>query len=251
MSACSQGRQGLPVKAEAAKAWTGLTADVRATWSAEPGIDLTAGTAVVVRAYVESYFQAKELGDIDVVYPGFTHAVTPNPPGGAPPTGHPWPDTSHPVPHPIQGTDKYHILWIDTNDQRVTAAVCDYSTYTSTFVQPDGTYGYGPGAIDDGVGVLWISMTAPTEPPAQIPPQRGPAPSPTTDVFDNWRITEFLQDIQGDTPRWPTRGADVQRCRDLAPDPLERREFLRKGKHPRSDYPNLPPYPGWPEAGPS
>jgi hypothetical protein len=43
--------------------------------------------------------------------------------------------------------------------------------------------------------------------------------------------------------------SDHQACQDKEPDPLQRREFLRSGVHPRSDYPALPAYPGWPAAG--
>ena len=256
ITACNRGAHGQAERPEVARPWTGLTADVRAVWSAEPGIDLLTAPAVVVRAYIESYYQAKDLGNIDVAYPGFTKAVTPNPPQGDPPIDHPWPDTSEPAPYPIQGTDKYRILRIDTSGAEVTAVVCDYSTYTSAFSQSDGTFGYVPGAADDGVGVLLITMSSPTKPAKPIPPQRGPSAAPTTDVFNGWLVKGFLSGSQfllddPTPPQWPTKAADAQACRDRAPDPAERRKFLRRGTHPRSDYPTLPPYPGWPEADPA
>lgn len=43
--------------------------------------------------------------------------------------------------------------------------------------------------------------------------------------------------------------SDYQAWSDKEPDPMQRREFLRSGVHPRSDYPALPAYPGWPAAG--
>ena len=43
--------------------------------------------------------------------------------------------------------------------------------------------------------------------------------------------------------------SDYQACSDNKPDPVQRREFLRSGVHPRSDYATLPAYPGSPVAG--
>lgn len=48
---------------------------------------------------------------------------------------------------------------------------------------------------------------------------------------------------------WPAELADATTCVDKAPDPVERRLYLLNGAHPRSDFPTLPPYPGWPAAG--
>ncbi|MEK1147877.1 hypothetical protein OSI78_21335, partial [Mycobacterium ulcerans] len=102
-----------------------------------------------------------------------------------------------------------------------------------------------------------VAMTAPapdTSPP--LPPQRGPAPAPTTDVFDGWRIVGYAIHGPTDTlrlapPQWPTRQADTNACVTKAPDPPQRRVFLADGVHPRSDFPTQHPYPGWPIANPA
>ncbi|MGB3483510.1 MAG: hypothetical protein WBB07_15010 [Mycobacterium sp.] len=234
-----------------AEPWTGVMANVNAVWSAEPGIELITGPAVVVRAYVESRALASAMGTIDVVYPGFTRAVlSPAETGEVP--GTPWPGTSHPLPFPLVGTDRLHILRIDTVGRAVTAIVCSYGRYTSTYDLGNGNYGPYPGDVDDdGVVAMQVKMTAPEISASPLPSQRGPARSPSDDVFGGWSIDSRRLDMNEVWPDWPTALEDVQACRDRAPDPVERRKFLRQGEHPRSDYPTLPAYPGWPAAAPS
>lgn len=55
--------------------FTGLTKDLRIRWSAEPGIDLLTGPAVIVRAYRESYVVGGLMANPAYYYPGFEHAV--------------------------------------------------------------------------------------------------------------------------------------------------------------------------------
>lgn len=114
--------------------WTGLTENVRAVWSAQTGIDLVSGPAVAIRAYVESYSLAKDMGSLDVVYPGFARAVLRRQPNADIFTDA-WPDTSNPAPHPIVGTEQRRILRIDNSGDSVVTIVCDYSTYTAGFDQ--------------------------------------------------------------------------------------------------------------------
>ncbi|MGY4712692.1 hypothetical protein ACXDF8_24580 [Mycolicibacterium sp. CBM1] len=224
-----------------------MTGDVRMVWSAEPGIDLTTGPAVVVRAYIESYFLASSMGTLDVAYPGFSRALPAKQSSGEPASDDPWPDTNYPVKYPLVGTNKDHILRVDNSGETTVAVVCDFA-YGVGFDLGDGSYGHDSNFEDDGVGTIWMKIVMTSQPPSA---QRGPAAAPTTDIFNGAQISGRLVDIQRDTPQWPTREADAQACRDRAPDPKERRTFLWRNKHPRSDYPTLPPYPGWPAAGPS
>ncbi len=226
-------------------------ADVSAVWSAEPGIDLLTGPAVIVRAYVESHALATAMGTDDVVYPGFTRAVlSPAETGEVP--GIPWPEATGPLPYPLVGTEREHILRIDRADREVTAMVCSYSRYTASYDLGNGNYGpYPGGGDDDGVVAMQLTMTAPATSSNPLPPQRGPSRAPSDDVFGKWRIDSRRLDLITAEPEWPTATEDLQACRDRAPDPVERRKFLRQGEHPRSDYPTLPAYPGWPAAPPS
>jgi hypothetical protein len=154
--------------------WTGVLAQDRAVWSAEPGIDLLTGPGVAIRAYQESYFVASLMRSEEYLYPGFAHAVAPNAPSTAPLSAQGrWPSTSHPAPHPMVGNEQWHILRIDTSGQDLTAVVCDWGLYTRAFDLGDGNYGYIGETHGAGVDALWISMTAPAAAPTPpLPPQR-------------------------------------------------------------------------------
>lgn len=243
---CSRQISGDAQPPPAPQPWSGPLEGVSVVWSAEPGIDLAAGPAVPVRAYVESYRLVSDLATIRVAYPGFTQAVadTEQP-------GNPWPYTEHIRRYPLVGTERIHLLRVDANGRDVAAYVCFYSGFTSTNDLGNGKFGYPPSNLaSDGVDVMRLSMTAP-EAPSTLPPQRGPALAPADDVFEGWRIEDRRVPASSDLSTWPTVGQDLALCRDRAPEPLERREFLRQGEHPRSDFPTLPAYPGWPAAAPS
>lgn len=249
--------------------WTGLLAEQRDVWSAEPGIDLVTGPAVVVRAYLESRALASQMGDIGYVYPGFAHAVAPNDPAShdyflnpPPVTQNLWPDPSGgPIRHPSVGTGRDHILRIDRSGQQVTAVVCAW-TYGTAFNVGDGRYSNDPAnpngthGSDDGIFTEWLSMTAPAPDAASLPlpPQQGPEPAPADDVFGGWRVVGYAStsphdNLQLPPAQWANRQADADACLAKAPDPPERRAYLADGWHPRSDFPTLRPYPGWPATG--
>ena len=196
------------------------------------------GPALVIRAYQESYFVASQMGSDDYLYPGFAHKVGPNKPSTAPPsTQDRWPATSHPAPHPIVGTERWHTLRIDTGGQDVTSVVCDWSLYTRSYELGHGNYSYTGQNHGAGVDALWISMTAPAAAPTPpLPPQKGPALASVDDVFGGWRINGSLAAFGGvASPEWPSASADVDACAAKAPVPLDRRTALRNGNHPRSD----------------
>jgi hypothetical protein len=242
---CTRQTAGEPLAPPAPKPWSGPLDGVTVVWSADPGIDLTSGAAVAVRAYLESYELVLNLGTIRVAYPGFLQAVldTQQP-------GTPWPYTKHTRSYPLVGTNRWHVLRIDTNNRSVAAVVCWYG-FTSANDLGNGKFGYLPHVSDfDGVDALRIAMTAPVT-ASDLPPQRGPALAPVDDVFGGWRIDERLVGGRSEPRDWSTVEEDLQLCRDRAPAPLERRQFLLHGEHPRSDYPTLPAYPGWPAAPPS
>lgn len=252
-TSCNGSTPGQPVTAQPPQPWTGRMADVRAVWSAQPGIDLENGPAVVVRAYVESYTLAMAMGDMAVVYPGFTRAVIPKEIDTSRKTvpSNPWPEI-HPIDGypPIVGTDNYRILRIDRADTQAAAVICNYY-YTFGVRLEDGGYGRPDGPDLGGVHVRRISMTDESSSGDRLPPQHGPASAPVTDVFGEWRITGNWLFLEGEpaartATEWPTVESDQQACNDQAPDPLERRRFLSRHSHPRSDYPTLAPSPGWP-----
>lgn len=83
--------QGSPTPTARASGWPTTLNDFTVVWTAEPGIDVTTGPVVAVRAYAESYLLASITGDNRYLYPGFQQSVDPN--QSCPLSfylGHPW-----------------------------------------------------------------------------------------------------------------------------------------------------------------
>jgi hypothetical protein len=226
--------------------WTGPLTDVRVVWSAEPGIDLLTGPAVVVRAYEESGTGITFGGSDDFLYPGYAHAL---PPPDAPPPAPHYPEAHAPWRYPLVGTDRYHILRIEPSGTNLVAVYCGWFYGTAEDLG-DGKYGsHNPTTLpSDAIGTFRIALTPPPDGSQPLPPQKGPAPAPVDDVFGGWRIAQTLAaaNYTSPPPEWPTMVDDANTCAAKAPDPLERRLFLSAGTHPRSDFPTLPAFPGWP-----
>lgn len=128
--------------------FTGLTKDLRIRWSAEPGIDLLTGPAVIVRAYRESYVVGGLMANPAYYYPGFEHAVPQNGPNVSPlirplVTGDSQLERrGFQIATPIVGTWREHILSL-TGDPTsgYTAKVCVWDTGTGVLA-PNGQYRY-------------------------------------------------------------------------------------------------------------
>jgi len=228
--------------------WGGLLSELRYQWDAAPGIDVTTGPAVPVRAFIESRMVAQSMGNLDYAYPGFTQAVPADDPGD-----NAWdirPNVNHPVSKAPVGTARYHILSLARAAESVTASVCYYRYSVATEV--DGgkfeSVASGSAAEPKGIDAERVTLAVPKE-SSSLPAQSGPSPAPTDDVFGNWQITGYLFSTNqpGFQAQWPTYDADVAKCVEKAPDSAERRNFLINGEHPRSDFPTSPPSPGWPE----
>ena len=58
--------------------WPPLLNDFRFHWTAAPGIDVTTGPAMIVRAYLESYNTAWFTLNLDNLFPGFRRATPEN-----------------------------------------------------------------------------------------------------------------------------------------------------------------------------
>jgi hypothetical protein len=235
--------------------WSGLLSDFQEVWSAEPGIDLLTGAAVVVRAYSESMTLAQDMGDIEYVYPGFSRAVLNDEPHSKLMSAWDrWPYLEAPLRAPRFGNARRHILRATTAGRDVTTVTCVYS-YAIAKEQGGDFVSISQNPLnlvpDPGVAVELVKMAAPeNDQGTELPPQAGPLPAPTDDVFGDWKVTGVLNFWGSGEPafdsEWPTYEADRAECADKAPDPPERRAFLIGGKHPRSDFPTQPAYPGWP-----
>jgi hypothetical protein len=229
--------------------WSGVLADVRVQWSAEPGIDLLTGAAVPVRAYLESQLLAQYMGSMDQTYPGFARAVPPNEPKDSPNISarDRQPLLDYPLDKPLFGNISYHIRSVEQAGRDVTVTVCTFN-YAVAEQRNDKFIAFNNlGPIESrGIGAARVLLTSPNE-SAALPPQAGPESSPSRDVFGAWKVAGLLRATSDYVkPQWPDYDADLDACVTKAPDPLERRAFLLNGEHPRSDFPTSPPSPGWP-----
>ena len=234
---------------------TGPLADERYQWTAGSGIDLLTGPAVPVRAFLESRLDAQTMGTLDYAYPGFDRAVAEKSDDGKDVfTNNLRPDVSSDRTSDAVrvGDDRFHIQSISRDGSTVTATVCNYR-YGLALEQDNGKFvSVANGGQDDAIDALMVILTAPANASGNaLPPQDGPAPAPVVDVFGDWMVTGFLTDFAKLDPAfaktWPTYQADLATCVEKAPDPPDRRAFLKEGQHPRSDFPTSPPSPGWPE----
>ena len=237
-----------PTSTAPAAGWPATLNDFTVVWSAEPGIDVTTWPAVVVRAYTESYLLASITGDNKYLYPGFKQSVDPNK-SIDDPTGTQflWPKTDGTREHPWVGTEQAHILSIKTTGRDVTVVVCEYLFGTA---QQGPHRGYTPNVAvappQAGIDSMRLTMTAPANPGPQLPPQRGPARAPSIDVFNGWRITDHQGGYfarSGVGTEWPDATENQDACVAEAPG---HPNLARDGEYPRSDFPTLPPSPGWP-----
>ncbi|RFZ46823.1 hypothetical protein MSS2_05365 [Mycobacterium marinum] len=252
-------------------------------WTAEPGIDVTAWPAVVVRAYTESFLLASITRDDKYLYPGFAQSVDPNKsihdPISTqflwPKTDDPreprwvgtqrdhilsvtthdpistqflWPKTDDPREPRWVGTQRDHILSVTTSGRDVTVIVCEYTFGTAS--ESRFGRGYAPHAAGSdpyaGVDEMRITMTAPAKPALPLPAQQGPARAPSVDVFAGWRITSHQGGWfaqAGVGSDWPRAVEDEDACIVKAPP---HPDLVPGEEYDRSLFPTLPASPGWP-----
>ena len=239
--------------------WGGPEHDLRAQWVAEPGIDLLTGIAIPVRAYIESFQLAQFTQNANDLYPGFDHAVLPNEPDSLNEFAQDRRPTFKPGSGSLAmvGNLRFHLTAVDQSESGATATVCQYN-YGAAAKSGDnyrsltGGPNLGPDE-SEGLFAIRVTLSAPSlNSTTDLPPQQGPAPAPSGDVFGNWQITGRLTSSSvnsaTESAQWPTYQDDLATCVAKAPDPPERRAFLIEGEHPRSDFPTSPANPGWPAA---
>lgn len=237
-----------PTTAAPPAGWPASLNDFSMVWSAEPGIDLTTWPAAAIRAYTESYLLVSITGDDKYLYPGFKESVDPNKSADGPTgTQFLWPKTGQPPANPWVGTELAHILSITSSGREVTAVTCEYLFGSAQ----QGRFGgyiahvalpppYG------GVAPMRITMTAPATPGPRQQAQQGPARAPSVDVFNGWRVTSHQGGYFarfGVGTEWPDATQDRDSCIAKAPP---HPNLSRDVDYPRSDFPTLPPSPGWP-----
>ncbi|MCV7284851.1 hypothetical protein H7J87_05880 [Mycolicibacterium wolinskyi] len=241
-------------------------------WGAAPGIDLTSGPAVAVRAYVESYrlgFLSRR--ESSVAYPGFLQATPENLPEdpGTPaelsdirPEPLPTPDDDDPNNSPTEffGYQPSYILTLEQigNSYRVTVCEGYYATFRKSETDgkflsiitdlPNGTSQYGEQAA---VHVRRIDLTNQAAPGGVDTPasqQSGPMPAPSNDVFKPWFISAASTFLWGPLGKANTVSPPElqQQCADHMPDDAPARKALYTGLHDQPP-PHGDPIPGWPD----
>jgi hypothetical protein len=154
--------------------------------------------------------------------------------------------------YPLRGNILFHLRSIETNGPTATVQVCQY-LYA---VAEEGSNNLFRPVIEDGsspsAGIIAQRLTlliSESSKKSSLAPQEGPASAPYDNVFGDWKILGFLAATSPSSEAlWPTMDADQAACVAESPEPLQRRQFLMTGEHPRSDFPTSPPSPGWPEA---
>lgn len=248
--------------------WPALLDNFRFRWSAEPGIDLLAGPAVPVRAYLESHRTGDYTLEPTAVYPGFDKAVAPGPKRPElrdvtdlqlrnirPNTPH---DTTYRPSNGVYGNEYFHILELSETNGGYRAYVCD--GYYKILQDHDGKYvsvstGGKPSTVNlgaTGVRVWRIEFTGHS--PADLVSQKGPNPAPLGNVFGGWQIAGA--DSDGYWGSWKQksetdpRDAEVKdrlaQCGALMPDNEDQRLAYSTGEHD-TPPPTEPAVPGWPE----
>ncbi|TQR86028.1 hypothetical protein D8S82_13325 [Mycobacterium hodleri] len=255
--------------------WPDSLGDFRFHWAAAPGIDLTTGPAVPLRAYLESYDLVDYTGDMSAVYPGFLRATPENGPQQTP--GYPIelgsirPEvdakpsaTAGSSAHPgLYGYAPFYVSSIEPIGDAYRAFVCtseysvfkrdanDESRYVSIITRSDSAP--PPNADRYGIIVWRVEFTKndsrvpPNGPAEPLEPQRGPAPAPTRDVFGPWFVTAASYTLWGNMGDAQDVGPPElqQQCADNMPDDAAARRAMYTGAH---DAP--PPHgdaiPGWP-----
>jgi hypothetical protein len=209
-------------------------------WTGEQGIDLVAGPAVPVRAYIESFLLGELTGDEKYLYPGFADAVEEK-----------WGPGGSAAPEPWVGTATNHLLSLERSGSDVTAIGCMY-TYNAASPHGDDEYeaqAVPPGAPEAGIIAFKVTLSAPSQSSGPGEPQKGPARTPFDDVFGGYKVTGYFGgyfSAKGADSIWSEYQQATADCIAKAPDPLERRKYLSSNYVSRSEFPTLPAAPGWP-----
>lgn len=255
--------------------WPPEAEEFRFHWSASPGIDLETGSAVAVRAYLESYrLIGLAGGDLSAAYPGFLRATPENvqaqDPGDLFQLGHLRPDTRPEretgehvdIERRYYGYQPTHILSLlpEGDGYRATVCVGAYSVYrfahhrfSSIMSDPQtGELLYGD---RQNVEIWRVELTdngpvASEAAPSPSAPQRGPLPGPAEDVFGRWHFTGTSSGLWGpnDNPEDVDPPEIRKQCEDAMPDDASARAAMAGGFHD-TPPPHGDPIPGWPVLG--
>lgn len=160
------------------RGWPGVASDIRVQWTGEPGIEITGGVAVPVRAYLESYDLVEFTGSFDNAYPGFFDEVPPNEPTNGSDSASTWdrrPTDKYPVGWSLAGNLRFHSRSVEHTDGGATVTLCEYR-YALGQRKPDGTYiPYVSGGRPVDRGIFGVRLTSWVSGDMGDPGLRGPS----------------------------------------------------------------------------
>jgi hypothetical protein len=251
--------------------WPHLLNEFRFHWTADPDIDIAAGVAVPIRAYLESYYVASFTANLDNAYRGFMRAT----PQNDELDGHylaqlAWIRPLHGAEaKPEEGREhfgyiSFHLLSVDRAGDAFRAIVCqgNYGDFIKSDAQPRKFVSLAVDpktakidGLDNAVVVHRIELTqndprvGPNPPASVTSPQRGPAPAPDQDVFGNWFFTgsssSFWGPIDAPDPENVATPELERQCSERLPFTETERTAMMTG------FKDRPPahgqaQPGWP-----
>ncbi|OBJ36976.1 hypothetical protein A5630_05740 [Mycolicibacterium mucogenicum] len=235
---------------------------MRFRWSTEPGIDLSGGEVVPLRAFLESHDLSLFAQTEAAAYRGFGRAVPANTGSALSATGsrHPYMHYVAMSPFPrTMGTEYLHVLRMARTAGLFDAVVCGDLRRVFQYVddgwgdphyRPLGTMGGLLALYQDAPGmpirltesVMRVLIIGTSEP--GLPPQQGTADYPRGDPFGNWTVDGFSV-YSGASPEvvpWSSAPTDLDSCnRVLEPVPRT------KDADTKPIFAIEPSFPGWPE----
>lgn len=222
--------------------WPGLLNDFRFRWTAEPGIDLTTGIAVPIRAYIESF----TIGYLtqthsSQLYPGFDQAVAA---GTQDNLIRPEQvkKTDYYKKAPFFGNGYFHVLEVKPTPAGYAAAVCE-GLYNVRYAAPDRPGKYY--ALPSPTSVSFIELSKRGDNDVKMP-QKGSLPAPVGDVFSGWHIDAVTNGL-GDWTLAQTR--DLQRKCDNSSMPHTADQQSQIYQTVLDAPPKTEPaVPGWPDS---
>ncbi|TQC42337.1 hypothetical protein EEB14_49375 [Rhodococcus sp. WS4] len=198
-------------------------------WSADTGIDLLRVPAVMVRAYMESYYLAIHGHALSAGYPGFAEATS---------RQRDRVDFDHstdPEPERLVGTQFEHLLQMAPTEDGWFVTVC--SGNYSVMAEKDGRFFNltGPSPQAETLRIVGTGQALSNTPELSV--AEGAERAPSADVFAGWKVVEHLQAARDQSA--------YSECDSRMPDAREARPEKANLPHD-TPYPTLAPYPGWP-----
>ena len=250
--------------------WPASLNEFRFHWTADPNIDIIAGAAVPIRAYLESYYVASFSANLDNVYPGFMRAT----PENDELDGHYLAQLAwiRPLNGVVAKSEDAvaHFGYIPFHILRIDSLKMDFAHYMPRKLcqlhqEQRKTWQIRLPSVNPKTAQIQGSIrhrhrnrieltqqdprVGPNPPAAVTAAQRGPAPAPDQDVFGPWFFTGMSSSFWGpidaaEPERFPPPELKRQ-CSDRMPQPEAERIAMMTGFKDQP-APHGEPLPGWP-----